>query len=95
MGLVRVHFNKVWQKGCIYRTTGVRLYNLVDSGLIQKDFFGVTDQENRLLQIHKKIDDLENKLGKRMVYLGSSHEAIHRARQGTDSDDLDRNLLFL
>ncbi len=95
IGIVRANFHKIWHKEVIYRTTGVRLFDLVGSEVLQKDLFGQTMHENRLLQIHKKIDELENKLGKRIIYLGSSHDALNRKREGTETDDLDRNLLFL
>jgi DNA polymerase V len=93
--LIKQHFDKVWVKGVTYRTAGVTLHDLVSTELIQKDLFGGSEAENRFTEIHKKIDDLENKLGKRMVYLGSTHNALSQKKEGTDSKDLDRNLLFL
>lgn len=93
--VIKKHFNEVWFKGVIYRTAGVTLHDLVSAELIQKDLFGGSEAENRFTEIHKKIDDLENKFGKRMVYLGSTHNALNQKKKGTDSKDLDRNLLFL
>jgi hypothetical protein len=41
------------------------------------------------------IDSLEKKFGKGVVHLGSTDKAIKTKTLGTDSDDLDRDLLFL
>ncbi len=95
VALIRTHFNKVWSVGVIYRTTGTTLFELVSSEVIQRDLFGGLAEETKLEQVHKQIDFLENKFGKRVVYLASTHKALRKKRQGTDSDDLDRNLLFL
>jgi DNA polymerase-4/DNA polymerase V len=95
IGLVRQYFDKVWSKGVLYRTAGVTLYDLRPIDSLQKDLFGNSDKESKLGTIHKQIDDLENKFGKRVVYLGSTHNALNRKQKGTDSKDLNRNLLFL
>lgn len=95
ISLVRKHFNEVWSKGVIYRTAGVRLFDLVSSEVIQKDLFGEISEEAKLETIHRQIDNLEERLGKRIVYLGSTHDALNQKKEGTDANDLDRNLLFL
>jgi hypothetical protein len=38
---------------------------------------------------------LENKYGKRIVHLASTHKALKGDKKGTDVDDLDRDLLFI
>ncbi|MSU45038.1 MAG: DNA polymerase IV [Candidatus Zambryskibacteria bacterium] len=93
--LMRLNFHKIWSKGVIYRTTGATLFELVSCRVTQKDLFGGIDKENKLEAVHKTIDDLENKFGKRIVYLGSTHDALKSKREGTDVNDLNRNLLFL
>lgn len=93
--LAKAHFDKVWVKGVIYRTCGVTLYELVATDVVQRDLFGGNEQNSRFEEIHKKIDDLENKFGKRIIYLGSTHNALNYKQEGTDAKDLDRNLLFL
>lgn len=93
--LMRLNFDKVWSKGVIYRTCGTTLFELVSSRVTQTDLFGGLDKENKFDAIHKKIDFLENKFGKRIVYLASTHDALSHKQEGTDSKDLNRNLLFL
>jgi nucleotidyltransferase/DNA polymerase involved in DNA repair len=95
INLVLTHFDKVWSKGIIYRTTGATLFELVSSEVIQRDLFGELTEETKLGAIHKQIDLLENKFGKRIMYLGSTHDALHQPKQGTDANNLNRNLLFL
>lgn len=96
--LSREHFHRIYNKEIIYRTTGVRLYELVSNEINQKDLFGNNIKSDKFELIHKYIDSIEDKYGKRMVYLASTHNAIKYSNdksEGTDADDLDRDLLFL
>lgn len=95
LALVRIGLEKIYKKGVSYRTTGVILHGLVSGVIAQNDLFGGADKIKKLESIHEQIDYLENKFGKRIVYLASTHNAITRHVKGTDADDLDRNLLFL
>ena len=55
-----------------------------------------TDKElSENLKGFKWANIKEEKFGKRMVYLASTHKAKKRKTKGTDADDLDRDLLFL
>lgn len=93
--LIHNHFNKVFRKGILYRTTGATLQGLVPNSASQGDLFGGSERSNKFETIHKQIDKLEEKYGKRMVYLASTHNALNQKALGTDVDDLDRDLLFL
>ncbi len=95
LGEISRNFTRIWRKGELYRSTGVILHELLRDGLVQTDLFGLVSGENKLGEIHKQIDRLDEKFGKRTVYLASTHKAIKRKVSGTDSDDLDRNLLFM
>ena len=61
----------------------------------QGDLFGSNNLAKKFEIIHEQIDSLENKFGKHMVYLASTHKAIKRKEKGTDSEDFDRDLLFI
>ena len=78
-----------------YRTTGVILQDLNINKSLQGDLFGGSLMASKLELIHNQIDKLEDKFGKRLVYLASTHNAIKNKAKGTDSDELERNLLFL
>lgn len=95
VSLVRRYFKKMYQGGVLYRTTGVGLHGLTPSRATQMDLFGGSEKTQKFESIHKQIDLLEEKLGQRLVYLASTHNALKHKRGGTDLDDLDRDLLFL
>ncbi len=93
--LIEKYFHEVHRKNILYRTTGVVLQGLISNDIKQADLFGGSDKANKFEIIHGQIDALEDKFGKRMIYLASTQKAIKRKVRGTDSDDMDRNLLFL
>jgi len=95
ISLVQKKFGEVHKRGVLYRTTGVTLQDLVSDSVSQGDLFGGSDRAQKFEQVHKQLDSLEEKFGKRVVYLGSTHNALKKKKVGTDSDDLDRDLLFL
>ncbi len=95
ISLVHEQFKKMHKKGIQYRTTGVTLHELTPNSVSQGDLFGGTERAGKFETIHKQIDSLEEKYGKRVVYLASTHNAIKNKAKGTDADDLDRDLLFL
>lgn len=82
----------------LYRTAGVTLHDLIPDTIVQGDLFtyGPT-RAKKFETIHRQIDSLEDKFGRRVVYLASTHDAVIRSRKekGTDAEDLDRDLLFL
>ena len=93
--LIEEKFKEVYKKGVLYRTTGVTLEELVGENTAQMDLFGGGARAKKFESIHKQIDSLEDKYGKRVVYLASTHEALKHKVKGTDADEVDRNLLFL
>ncbi len=95
ISLAKKQFDKMHVRGTLYRTTGVVLQDLISGLVSQNDLFGGTDEAHKFERIHAQIDSLENKFGRHVVYLASTHNALKQKKVGTDSDDLDRNLLFL
>lgn len=93
--LAHPQFEKMHARRVLYRTTGVTLQYLIPEHDTQDDLFGGSVRAKKLKIIHEQIDSLEEKFGKRMVYLASTHNALKHKEKGTDSDDLDRDLLFL
>jgi len=86
--LAQKHFHKIFRKQVLYRTTGVTLAGLVskESVTIQGDLFGgglkteTTKKGEKYEIIHKQIDMLEEKFGRNVVYLASTHAARIRDR---------------
>ena len=93
--LARENFDKIYSKNLLYRTTGVVLQDLTQNFVAQNDLFGSNNKTDKFKTIHEQIDALENKFGKRAVYLASTHEALKCEEKGTDADEIDRDLLFL
>jgi DNA polymerase-4 len=87
----------MYAPGIRYRTAGVRLYELTPSEALSTDLFGNTARDEKFEKIHKTIDALEEKYGKRVVHLASTKKALDHDEEGegSDGEDLDRNLLFL
>ena len=89
--LIEKHFHKVFRRQVLYRTAGVTLSGLVskESVAIQSDLFSgalktdSTKKGEKYELIHKQIDALEEKFGKRVVYLASAHKARVRDREET------------
>ncbi|MES2087579.1 MAG: DNA polymerase IV [Patescibacteria group bacterium] len=104
MTLAGEQLKNMHKRGILYRTTGVTLRELVPDSVSQADLFGSRELADKFEVIHKRIDSLENKLGKRVVHLASTHAALKpkgkfgkkaKDNEPTDFDDLDRDLLFL
>jgi nucleotidyltransferase/DNA polymerase involved in DNA repair len=93
--LIETNFGEVYKKGVLYRSAGVILQELVTNSVSQSDLFGDKNLANKFEIIHEQIDSLEDKFGKRLVYLASTQKALKRKVKGTDNEDLDRDLLFL
>jgi len=95
ISLIEKKLKEIHHPRILYRTTGVILQDLVSDSVSQGDLFGGGDKAHKFELIHKQIDSLEEKFGKKVLYLASTQKALKRKEKGTDSDDLDRNLLFL
>lgn len=95
VSLAQKHVKEIWRKGVVYRTAGVTLHELTAEGVSQGDLFGGVERVQKFETIHKQIDALEEKFGKRVVYLASTQNSLKQKKLGTDADDLDRDLLFL
>lgn len=95
ISLVRKHFAEIYHPNILYRTTGVTLQELVSDSTSQGDLFGNDNQAHKFELLHQQIDSLESKFGKTVLYLASTHQALKNRQRGTNSEDLDRDLLFL
>lgn len=95
MALAREKFSDVYHKNTLYRTAGVTLHDLLQNYTSQRDLFGDTKKAEKFDALHKQIDILESKLGKRVVYLASTQQALKQEKVGTEADSIEHNLLFL
>lgn len=95
IALAEKYFSEIFDSKMLYRATGVTLHELLPESAGQGDLFGETIRARKFQALHHHLDTLEQKQGKRMVHLASTQAALNHKAGGTDSDDLDRNLLFL
>lgn len=81
------HFDKVFRKGTLYRATGVTLSKLHAAGSGQLDLFGEVKKSQGVKKVFESVDELSEKYGKHVIYLGSSFDAMtHGAHLGARGD---------
>jgi DNA polymerase IV len=91
LGVVSEHFDSVCKPGVLYRATGVTLMKLQDVGTGQLDLFGAAVQSQALKTVFESVDQISEKYGKHVVYLGSSFAAMrHGAHRGERGDAPER-----
>ncbi len=96
IALVKSKLNEVYKEGEKYRATGVTLHNLTKVEDSQLTLFEmVPSKSEKFESLHKDIDVLEKKLGKRLVHLASTQQALGGSDGGVDISDPERSLLFL
>jgi DNA polymerase-4/DNA polymerase V len=97
IALVKSKLDDVYKKGVNYRATGITLQNLASTSTAQTTLFEETSSKSdKFESIHKDIDMLEKKLGKRLVHLASTQHALsQRGEDDSRNNDTERNLLFM
>jgi nucleotidyltransferase/DNA polymerase involved in DNA repair len=78
MRLITPHFDKVYRKNTIYRTTGIVLKGLIKEESVQHDLFGGSEGTEATLKIFEVIDKLNKRFGNNAVFLGGSHMALKK-----------------
>ncbi len=83
MRAVTEYFPQAYRKSTLYRTTGITLMKLRDAGSMQLDLFGAARKTEGLQRVFKSLDELSERFGKHVVFLGSSfHAMTHLAHAG-------------
>ncbi|HWO07611.1 MAG TPA: DNA polymerase IV [Candidatus Paceibacterota bacterium] len=70
------YFPHVFQKGTLYRATGIALTGLRRSGSAQLDLFGKVKESEGLRLVFESVDAISERYGKHAVFLGSSFQAM-------------------
>lgn len=79
--IINNSFNKIYQRGVLYRATGVILQKLVEEEQKQMNFF-VNDCNDAMEKVYKKVDLLNKKYGQNTVFMGRRlGKEIHRANK--------------
>lgn len=96
IALIKSKLSEVYKKGVSYRATGITLQNLARVETLRATLFdSAPSKSDKFESVHKKIDVLEKKLGKRLVHLASTQQALGIKTEGVDAADAERNLLFM
>lgn len=85
--VIEQHFDDVFDKGCLYRATGIMLTNLEEEKTKQFDLFNEVLKAEELKQLYKSIDEINEKFGKHTVFLGTSflaHELPQHEKERGD-----------
>ncbi len=89
------HFGRVFRSRTLYRATGVTLMKLRPAGSAQLDLFGAVKKSEGLTKVFESVDELSERYGKHVVYLGSSFDAMtQKARLSARGDYAERTRIL-
>ncbi len=74
MKWVGKYFDQVYERGVLYRATGVNLKRFAERE-VQHDLFGESEQWEKHREVFLSVDKMARKFGEHTLYLGSSHQA--------------------
>ncbi len=69
---IQKHFNEVFEPNTLYRTTGVRFYNLIDNQSQMHDLFGESQKSEKISKLYQTVDSISRKHGENSIFLSSS-----------------------
>lgn len=69
-------FPQVFEKGKLYRASGITLAQLRPSDSVQLDLFGRVEESQGLKMVFESVDAISDRYGKHAVFLGSSFQAM-------------------
>lgn len=73
MKWVKLHFDEIYEKGVLYRATGVSLKRFSEE--VQHDLFGESQNIENHEVVFRSVDRVARKFGENTLYLGSSYRA--------------------
>ncbi len=86
--VVGKYFPQIFQKGVLYRTTGVSMMKLQKAEPTQLDLFGSVEASESLKQVFLSVDEMSERYGKHVLFLGSSFVAMTHAGHGGERGEL-------
>jgi len=95
MRAVAEHFPKAYRPGTLYRTTGVTLLKLHGAGEAQLDLFGAAMKTEGLQRLFESVDELSERYGKHVVFLGSSFGAMTHLSHAGERGELSERAAML
>ncbi len=77
----------VYDSRCLYRATGIALFNLEEDKVKQLDLFNQALKALEMKKIYKSVDEINQRFGKHTVFLGSSFLAHDRPQHERERGD--------
>ena len=94
--VIDAHFDEVYDRECLYRATGIALFNLEEDKVKQLDLFNQALKALELKKLYQSIDIINEKYGKHTVFLGTSFLAHDNPQHEKERGDLpERKKLLL
>lgn len=84
---IKKHLPKTFRKNTRYRATGIALMELQENANVQLDLFGQSEKSIAQTAIYRSMDEIAEKYGKHVVFLGSSFYAMKFAAHLGDRGD--------
>ncbi len=94
--VIETHFDKVYDSHCLYRATGIALFNLEEDMVRQLDLFNQTLKALEMRKIYQSVDTINKKFGKHTIFLGSSflaHDQPQHEKERGDAPERKKLLL--
>jgi DNA polymerase-4/DNA polymerase V len=94
--VIETHFDKVYDSHCLYRATGIALFNLKEDVVRQLDLFNQTLKALEMRKIYQSVDTINRKFGKHTIFLGSSflaHDQPQHEKERGDAPERKKLLL--
>lgn len=77
--IASAHFGELWNPRRMYRATGVVLSGIVEADIATQDLFGDSVKVEKMEDVFKAVDEIEDRYGRHAVVFGSTLPVIRRA----------------
>lgn len=94
--VIEAHFDEVYDSQCLYRATGIVLFNLEEHMVNQLDLFNHALKAMEMKKLYASVDKINERYGKHTVFLGTSflaHDHPQHEKERGDRPERKQHLL--
>jgi DNA polymerase-4/DNA polymerase V len=94
--VIEAHFDEVYDSQCLYRATGIVLFNLEEHTVNQLDLFNYALKAMEMKKLYASVDKINERYGKHTVFLGTSflaHDHPQHEKERGDQPERKQHLL--
>lgn len=94
--VIEAHFDEVYDSQCLYRATGIVLFNLEEHTVNQLDLFNHALKAMEMKKLYASVDKINERYGKHTVFLGTSflaHDHPQHEKERGDRPERKQHLL--